>query len=65
MIMETLELTDSETSTLRDVVQNTLSALHSEISHTDDREFKAALRRRYELLQGVLEKLGAAVASSA
>lgn len=63
--MDAIELTESETTALRDVIQNYLSELHSEISHTDDRDFKAALRRRQELLQSVLEKLGAAVEQSA
>ena len=62
--METIELTDSEASTLHDVVQNNLLALHSEISHTDDRDFKTALRKRQVLLQGVLEKLSAAVGAA-
>lgn len=64
IIMETIELSESETSTLRDVVENSLSALHSEISHTDDRNFKTALRKRYELLQSILEKLGLPMESS-
>ena len=63
--MDAIDLTGSETSTLRDVIQNYLTELHSEISHTDDRDFKAALRRRHELLESILEKLGAAVWQSA
>jgi uncharacterized UPF0160 family protein len=63
--MDAIELTESETTTLCDVVQNYLSELHSEISHTDDRDFKDALRRRQELLQSVLDKLGAAVGQPA
>ncbi|UCD50242.1 MAG: hypothetical protein JSW27_22275 [Phycisphaerales bacterium] len=59
--MATVDLTESEASTLRDVIQNYLSELHSEISHTDDRDFKAALRKRQELLQSVFHKLGGAV----
>lgn len=59
--MDAIELTDSETSTLRDVIQCYQNELHTEISHTDDRDFKVALKRRRELLQGVLEKLGAVV----
>ena len=59
--MAAIDLTESETSTLRDAVQSYLTDLHTEISHTDDREFKAALRRRQQLLQSVLEKLPAAV----
>jgi uncharacterized UPF0160 family protein len=62
--MDTIELTESEMSTLRDVIQNYLSELHSEISHTDDRDFRAALRKRQELLQGIIERLAATVKSS-
>ncbi len=63
--MDAIELTESETTTLCDVVQNTLSELHSEISHTDDRDFKAALRKRQELLQSVLLKLAVPAGQSA
>ena len=63
--MDAIELAESETTALRDVIQNTLSELHSEISHTDDRDFKGALRKRQELLQSVLDKLGAAVGQPA
>jgi len=63
--MDAIDLTEAETLTLRDVIQNTLSELHSEISHTDDRDFKGALRKRQELLQSVLDKLGVAVGQPA
>jgi hypothetical protein len=63
--MDALNLTADEATTLRDVVQSYVSELHTEISHTDDREFKAALKKRRELLQGVLGKLSSAVAQSA
>jgi len=63
--MDAIDLTEPETAALRDVIQNYLSELHSEISHTDDRDFKAALRTRQGLLQSVLQKLEAAVAQSA
>jgi hypothetical protein len=55
--MDAISLTEDEITTLRDVIQNYLSELHTEISHTDDRDFKAALGRRQEVLQGVLQKL--------
>jgi uncharacterized UPF0160 family protein len=58
--MNGIDLTESETAALRDVIQNYLSELHSEISHTDDRDFKVALRKRQELLQSVFNKVGAA-----
>ena len=63
--MDATDLTESETSTLRDVIQNYLSELHSEISHTDDRDFKVALRKRQDLLQGILAKLDTGVGQSA
>ena len=59
--MDPLDLTEDEVMALRDVVRDYLSELHTEISHTDDRDFKAALKRRQEILRGVLEKLDAAV----
>ena len=59
--MDASNLTDDEITVVRDVIQNYLSELHTEISHTDDRDFKAALRRRQEILQGILEKLITAV----
>ncbi len=63
--MNMIDLTEQETTTLRDVVENYLSDLHTEISHTDDRDFRGALRRRQELLQGVLEKLAPLAAQPA
>jgi hypothetical protein len=59
--MAAIEFSEMEATTLRDVVQNCLTELHTEISHTDDREFKEALRRRQALLLSALEKLSAAV----
>jgi len=59
--MDAISFSESEITTLRDVTQSYLRELHSEISHTDDRDFKAALRRRQELLRVVLEKLASSV----
>ena len=58
--MDAISLTDDEITVVRDVIQNYLSDLHTEISHTDDRDFKAALKRRQDLLQGILQKLAIA-----
>jgi len=55
--MTAIDLTDAEVTTLHDVIRNCLSELHTEISHTDDRDFKTALRTRQERLQNVLDKL--------
>ena len=63
--MSTINLTEEETAALHDVAQSYLSELHTEISHTDNREFKAALKKRHETLQAVLEKLASAVSQPA
>ena len=58
--METINLTDAEATELRRVVKTSLSELQTEISHTDDRDYKAGLKRQQETLQFVLLKLVAA-----
>jgi hypothetical protein len=58
--METINLTDAEATELQRVVRTSLSELHTEISHTDDRDFKAQLKQQQETLQVVLLKLAAA-----
>jgi len=58
--METINLTDAEANALRGVIKESLSDLHTEISHTDDRDFKARLKQQQETLQIVLLKLTAA-----
>jgi uncharacterized UPF0160 family protein len=63
--MDTIDLTEQEAITLRDVIENYLSDLHTEISHTDDRDFRSALKRRQELLQGILERLASLVGQPA
>jgi hypothetical protein len=63
--MSTINLTEEEVAALHDVAQSYLSELHTEISHTDNRDFKAALKKRYETLQAVLEKLSSAVSQPA
>ena len=59
--MDAVHFNDDEIMVLHDVVKTNLSELHSEISHTDTRDFKAALRRRQGILQGIFEKLEASV----
>ncbi|MHC5119862.1 MAG: hypothetical protein ACYSOH_07575, partial [Planctomycetota bacterium] len=57
--METINLTDAEATELEMVLKTCLSDLHTEISHTDDRDFKARLKQQQETLQVVLLKLSA------
>ena len=59
--MDTISLTEDEFTVLNDVVKSALTELHTEISHTDDRDFKAALKRRQVIIQAVLQKLAATV----
>lgn len=64
MAMETINLTDAEATALNRAVKTYLSELQMEISHTDDRNFKAELKKRQETLQVVLLKLAAAETTS-
>jgi len=57
--METINLTDAEALVLQEVLKTSLSELHTEISHTDNRDFKAQLKQQQETLQVVLLKLAA------
>lgn len=59
--MDAINLTDDEVMVLHDVVKNYLTELHTELSYTDDRDFKAALRKRQETLQLVFQKLNSVV----
>jgi hypothetical protein len=64
MAMETINLTDAEATALHRVVKTHLSELRTEISYTDDRDYKAELKQNQETLQVVLLKLAAAESSS-
>jgi len=57
--METINLTDAEAVVLQGVVRTSLSELQTEISHTDDRDYKTRLKQQRETLQVVLLKLAA------
>jgi hypothetical protein len=57
--METINLTDIEAAALAGVLRTSLSELHTEISHTDNRDYKAQLKQQQETLQVVLLKLAA------
>ncbi len=59
--MRTLELTDEEQEVLSLVVQNALATIELEILHTDHAEFKALLKQRRKLLQGLADRLQSSV----
>jgi hypothetical protein len=52
-----LTLTTEEWELLLEILGERHSALLREISHTDHREFKLALRRREQLLESVVNRL--------
>jgi len=54
-----LTLTTEEWELLSEILGERHSALLREISHTDHREFKLALRRREKLLESVMNRLRA------
>lgn len=62
--METISLTDAEATALQRVVKTHLSELRTEISYTDNRNYKAELKEYQETLQVVLLKLAAAESNS-
>jgi len=53
-----LELSESEVTVLRSVVDEALGDLSSEIADTDNPGFRAALELRRDLLHGVRSALG-------
>lgn len=52
-----LDLTLTEAETLLETLENYLSELRAEISHTDSADFRETLKERKEVLQGVAERL--------
>lgn len=52
-----LSLSNEEKAVCTELLENTLSDLRMEIAHTDNSEFKKALREKKEILTQILEKL--------
>jgi len=55
--MVTLTLTPEEIEMLSGVLESYLGDLHTEIHHTDNREFRAQLKARQEFLHKLLAQL--------
>lgn len=55
----TIELSTDELNLLRQVLEAKRVDLQHEIHHTDDREFKALLKARRDLLEALLSRLSA------
>ncbi len=51
-------VTDEEYGLLAEILQERHEALLREIAHTDHHDFKLMLKRRNELLEHIMEKLG-------
>ena len=54
-----IELNDAEATVLEELLESVLSEMRSEISHTDDRDFKSQLRERRDTVQSILERISA------
>jgi hypothetical protein len=55
--MYTVELNSEQIQVLKDVLECSLSELHTEIHHTDSRCFREQLRERESLMQDLLQML--------
>jgi hypothetical protein len=58
--MATLELNREQTELLRRTLDAALSGLRFEIAHTDQRDYKAFLRHREEIMQSLIAAAAAA-----
>ena len=58
----TLELSDLELDALREAVRLQLGALIDELTHTEDRTYRAGLRQTLERLEAVQRRLEALAA---
>ncbi|NBD14425.1 MULTISPECIES: hypothetical protein [Corallococcus] len=58
-----LELSNDESRVLKDAIDSSLHALLEELAHAEQREFKEALRQRYDRLEALQRRLNPAVES--
>lgn len=56
-IMMNISMTDHEAMMLLGILKNDLSELHSEISHTDSREYRDTLRQKEFFIKDVMKQL--------
>jgi len=62
--MPNLELTGPEAELLRELAEEWLTDLRGEIGHTDNKDYREALKWKESLLHDILERLGAPVTVS-
>lgn len=58
--MQSYEFTSEELEILRDVLRHAASEMDLEVARTDSHDFKVMLKRRRDILDHVLTKLGSA-----
>ncbi|MBI4591024.1 MAG: hypothetical protein HY725_19530 [Candidatus Rokubacteria bacterium] len=56
----TLMLTDEEHEFLLETLKSRLGDLRREITRTDNRQFRARLKRHEEIVEGLIERLASA-----
>lgn len=54
----TVDITDQEREFLLELLETKSTAMLHEMHHTDTRDYKAMLKQRMELLEGLRAKLG-------
>jgi hypothetical protein len=55
--MNIIELTNAEREVLKEILQSALTTLEVEISHSDHIEFRQQLKKRLDLLEGLIRKV--------
>jgi hypothetical protein len=55
--MAQFELSAAEAQLLGELLNSSLSDLHTEINHTDSRELRDELKDREEKIRGILERI--------
>ena len=53
-----LEITDEERDFLNELFEEKQERLIEEINHTDTRDFKSLLRKKIEVLEGLMRRIG-------
>jgi hypothetical protein len=63
--MQRLELSPEEQEILRDVLRQAVGEMEIEVLHTDSHGFKEMLKHRRNVLEQIIERLGALTPSKA
>jgi len=53
-----LEITDEERDFLNELFEEKQERLIEEINHTDTRDFRSLLKKKIEVLEGLMRKIG-------